>query len=81
MSIKISALINMDLLQKYNRSVVLLDKIWRESSENGLLQPDRLFECFQKMYGGFTEEDFVQYLEKIHNFSGSDPAEVPAFGT
>lgn len=53
-SVKISALINISVLEKYNRSMLLRDRIWVESSEGGRIRGDRLFDTFQKMYVGLA---------------------------
>ena len=43
-SIKISGLVDMNLLQKYNRAVLLRDKLWSQSCEGGKFVAERCFE-------------------------------------
>jgi hypothetical protein len=53
-SIKVSGLVDMHLLKKYNQAAMLRERVWRKGSEAGVVKPDRLFEAFQKIYGGVT---------------------------
>jgi len=41
-SIKISALVNASLLKKYNRSAILIKKIWEKYQENGQITAEKL---------------------------------------
>lgn len=72
MSIKISALVNLNLLEKYNRAVLLRDSIWRDYSKDGKLKAQDLFDAVYKIYAGLTTDDIANYLKNIHNFNGSD---------
>jgi hypothetical protein len=76
MSIKVSALVNLNLLEKFNRAVVLRDKIWREFSKDGKLTAQGLFDAVYRTYAGVTTDDIGSYLKNIHSFEGSDIHEV-----
>ena len=76
MSIKISALVNLNLLEKYNRAVLLRDAIWRDYSKDGKLKAQDLFDAIHKIYAGLITEDIANYLKNIHNFTGADIHEV-----
>lgn len=68
MSIKLSALVNLNLLEKYNRAVVLRDTIWRDYSKDGKLTAQGIFDAIYKIYSGVTTEDIADYLRLIHGF-------------
>ena len=70
-SLKVSSLVNLALLEKYNRAALLRDRIWSENSQGGVLKGETLFNCFQQMYAGLAEEDFMEYLEVVHNYKDS----------
>lgn len=53
-SIKITGLCSMSLLLRYNHSVLLRDKIWKEYSEDGKISAAKLLEAFQSIYSGTT---------------------------
>lgn len=55
-SVKISALINMDLLRKYNNSVLLINKLWNEHNVNGKMTYESLFTGIRKLYAGVSED-------------------------
>jgi hypothetical protein len=44
----------MSILLRYNHSVLLRDKIWREYSEDGKISAAKLLEAFQSIYSGTT---------------------------
>jgi hypothetical protein len=69
-SIKISALINPKLLQKFDRAVMLRDRIWKDFSVGGKMTAQALFNAVQKIYAGLTTKDVSSYLKSIHNFNG-----------
>lgn len=78
-SIKISALVNTNLLEKYNRAVVLRDRIWNEYNSEGKLKAQGIFDAVQKIYAGLATEDVADYLKKVHNFEGEDIDTVSHF--
>jgi hypothetical protein len=51
-SIKVSALVNLNLLEKYNRAVLLRDIIWRDFSRDGRLTAQGLFDAVYRTYNG-----------------------------
>lgn len=55
-SIKVSALINMDLLRKYNNAVVAINKFWNENNVNGKMTYESLFTGIRKIYAGISED-------------------------
>ena len=71
-SIKISALVNTDLLEKYNRAVLLRDRIWSEYSSEGRLTAQGIFDAVQRIYAGLTTDNVADYLKKVHSFQGED---------
>ena len=62
----------MNLLEKYNRAVLLRDRIWSEYSSEGKITAQGIFDAVQKIYAGLTTDDVVDYLRKVHNFEGED---------
>lgn len=62
----------MNLLEKYNRAVLLRDRIWNEYNSEGKITAQGIFDAVQKIYTGLTTDDVVDYLRKVHNFEGED---------
>ncbi len=53
-SIKITGLLDMDLLKKINNSVLLKNKFWVDNSLNGVLNCEQAFNGLQKIYSGVS---------------------------
>lgn len=71
MSIKVSALINLNLLEKYNRAVLLRDSIWKDFSKDGKINAQGLFDAVYRSYAGVTTDDIANYLKTVHSYDGS----------
>lgn len=62
----------MNLLEKYNRAVLLRDRIWSEHSSEGKITAQGIFDAVQRIYTGLSTDDVADYLKKVHNFEGED---------
>lgn len=74
-SIKITGLIDMDILKRVNDSVLERNKFWSDNSSNGYLTGLQAFKGLQKKYTGISDEQFSKYLKNIFNYEGN-PREV-----
>jgi hypothetical protein len=76
MSIKLSALVDLNLLEKCNRAVLLRDSIWRDYSKEGKMTAQGIFDAIYRLYSGVTTENIANYLRLIHGFEGEDLEQV-----
>lgn len=68
-SIKMTGLIDMLMLKKWNEAVNIRDAIWDNHSQGGTLNYEGLAKGLKK-HANFTEDDIKEYLHKIHNYEG-----------
>lgn len=54
-AVKISSLIEREILEKYNRAILLRDKFWKENNKDEFLHLESFFQSVQKMCAGVTE--------------------------
>lgn len=69
-SIKVSALVNLNLLEKYNRAVLLRNSIWKDYNKEGKINAQDLFDAIYRVYPGVTTDDIASYLKTIHHYNG-----------
>lgn len=74
-SIKITGLVDMQLLKRMNDSVLERNKFWNENSQNGILNGYQMFKGIQKKYSGISDAQFISYLKDIFDYKGN-PREV-----
>lgn len=67
-SIKITGLVDMEILRRMNDAVNDRDKFWSQCSENGYMTGDSAFKGIQKKYSGISDEQFSKYLKDIFKF-------------
>ena len=66
-SIKMTGLIDMLMLKKWNDAVNLRNNIWKDFSENDILSYEGLSKGL-RLYANVSEEDISTYIKMIHNF-------------
>ena len=70
-SIKMTGLIDMLMLKKWNEAVEARDKLWRKYSRNGILYYDSLAAGLRKYAKKeLTDNEIRSYLKDIHGYSG-----------
>jgi hypothetical protein len=70
-SIKITGLLDMILLKRYNDSVLFIKDFWKKNNVNGLLTGENVYNALQLIYSGISEEQFENYVRTIHNYEGN----------
>lgn len=69
-SIKITGLLDMRVLKKWNEAVELRDRIWTQNQIGGTLTYKALKAGLKKINNQITEEDVQTYVRAIHSFKG-----------
>ena len=54
-SIKVTCLVDMNLLKKLNDSVLLRDKFWKENNVDNIMTAQQAFNGLQKIYSGVSD--------------------------
>ena len=67
-SIKITGLLDMRVLKKWNRSVELRDAFWEQNSTQGWLTFEGVRSGLAKIGQGLGREEIAQYLKQVHRF-------------
>ena len=68
-SIKMTGLIDMLMLKKWNDAVTIRNNIWKDFNENDILSYEGLAKGL-RVYANVSEEDVSTYIKMIHNFEG-----------
>lgn len=67
-SIKITGLVNMELLRSINSAVVQRNNFWAKNSQGGWINGSQLFKGLQELSGGISDEEFTNYLKVIFGY-------------
>jgi hypothetical protein len=57
-SVKFTGLIDMQLLKKFNDSVLERNLFWEQNSREGFLTGQQLFDGLQQRYAGLSDDQF-----------------------
>jgi len=62
-SIKITGLLDMRILKKWNDAIIMRDKFWNDNSKDGFLTYENLVKGLNKVNGNLNENIVKKYLK------------------
>ena len=69
-SIKMTGLLDMRIIKKWNEAVELRDKFWNDHSKGGKLNFEALKNGLKNIKTNLVESEITEYIKNIHNHQG-----------